>query len=100
MVAAARLVLINHDGGPEQVGKLFAAKMAANPSEPLYQQTFDILRSRFLDDNQLYGVEKDGPTSYALFIAPDDPEEQALAQQNAVSAISLFITAAELDTKS
>lgn len=87
-------VLLNHEGGPEGVGELFAAKMAANPSEPLYQRTLDILRSRFLNDDQLNGAEKDGPTSYGLFVAPDDPEEQALARQNAVSAISLFMEAA------
>lgn len=46
------------------------------------------------NDDQLDGAEKDGPTGYGLFVAPDAPEEQAQARQNAVSAISLFMEAA------
>lgn len=84
-------VLLNHSDGPRGVGRLFAAKMATNAKEPLYQRTLEILQDRFLDDEQIVGSDKDGPTSYGLFIAPDSPEEQAIQRQNAVSVVSLFL---------
>ena len=83
-------VLLNHSEGPRGVGQLFAARRAANSSEPLYQKALGILQHRFLSDDLVDGTEKDGPTSYGLFIAPDDPDEQALERQNAFSVISLF----------
>ena len=87
--------LRNHADGPDGVGRLFAQKMAANPTEPLYQQAIKILQERFLDDEQVEGFEKDGPISYGRFVAPDDPEEEAIARQDAVSIIALFLSSIE-----
>ena len=84
-------ILMRHPAGPSGVGALFAEKMAANPDEPLYDRALDILVERFLSGDLIDGAAKDGPTSYARFMAPNDPEEQDGARQNAVGTISLFL---------
>ena len=84
-------ILMRHPAGPGGVGALFAAKMADNPDEPLYDRALNILVQRFLSDELTDGAAKDGPTSYARFTAPNDPEEQQGARQNAVATIALFL---------
>lgn len=86
--------LINHPDGPQGVGKLFAQKCISQPEEPLYQKSLAILAERFLSEPTIEGIEKDGPISYATFVAPDDLSEQAVERQNAVSVILAFTQAA------
>jgi hypothetical protein len=87
--------LLNHADGPEEIGRRFAALMAASPDEPLYQKALDILKSRFMSDDKIDGADKDGPVSYANFVTPNDPEEQVLARRNAVAAIEAFFDGLE-----
>lgn len=88
-------MLLNHPDGAEAIGSRFAAHTAANPEEPLYQKAIGILKSRFVSDDKIDGVEKDGPTSYATFVAPSDPEEQGVARRNAVAAVEAFLNGVE-----
>ncbi|MCA9796114.1 MAG: nucleotidyl transferase AbiEii/AbiGii toxin family protein [Candidatus Eremiobacteraeota bacterium] len=83
--------LLNFQTGPEEAGKVFAAKMAELEHEPLFPKAVGILRSRFASDERIAGDRKDGPHSYADFIAPGDPEGSARARQNAVAAVELFL---------
>ncbi len=84
-------MLVNYADGPQEIGRRFAAQMAANPDEPLYPKALEILRSRFMSDDKISGADKDGPVSYASFVSPNSPEEQALSRRNAVAAIEAFL---------
>ena len=79
--------------GPDTVGQAFAHKMTENPEETLYQEALDVLKESFFDDEEVPGVEKEGPVNYALFVEPTDPEEQSIAAQNAVGVVALFMRA-------
>lgn len=83
--------LLNHADGPQEIGRRFAARMAASPAESLYQKAIGILKSRFMSDDKVRGTDKDGPVSYANFVAPNDLEEQVLARRNAVAAVEAFL---------
>ena len=94
-------MLLNHADGPQEIGRRFAVQMAAaSPDdEPLYQKALVILKSRFVSDDKIRGTDKDGPVSYANFVAPNDPEAQLLARRNAVAAIAAFLDGLELDSE-
>lgn len=81
------------EGGPEALGKLFKEKMEANPGEPLYQETLEILKESFLDDDEVSGVDKEGPAHYANFVVPVDDEERSVARQDAVALVEMFVQA-------
>lgn len=87
--------LLNHADGPQEIGRRFAAQMAASPDEPLYRKALGILKSRFLSDDKVRGTDKDGPVSYANFVAPNDPAAQVLARRNAVATIEAFLDGLE-----
>lgn len=89
------LVYVLRKDGPRELGQKFAEKMAQFPEEPLYRQALEILKERFLDDDELEGFEKDGPSAFARFEYPTDPEEQDIARQDAVSLVELFVRAVE-----
>ena len=83
--------LLHSEGGPERIGERYAEKMTAAPDEPLFEQVLSILRLRFLTDDRVSGFRKDGPVSYALFTEPENEARRALAAQNAVGAVELFL---------
>lgn len=87
--------LLHSPGGPEEVGRSYAAKMAELKDEPLFGEALQILRLRFVSDDHIEGSQKDGPTSYALFTEPVNMARRGLARQNAVSAVELFLSQAE-----
>ena len=79
---------------PEQLGQAFREKMADNPNENLYSEALDVFKESFLDDEEVLGVEKEGPVQYARFVEPTDPEEQAIAAQDAAGVVEIFVRAA------
>lgn len=89
------LIYVLKKHGPVELGWRFAEKMSQFPDEPLYRQALSSLKERFTDDDDIEGFEKDGPVAYARFEHPTDPEEQDVAQQDAVSLVELFVRTAE-----
>ena len=79
---------------PEQLGQAFGRKMVDNPNENLYSEALDVFKESFLDDEEVLGVEKEGPVQYARFVEPTDPEEQAIAAQDAAGVVEIFVRAA------
>jgi hypothetical protein len=90
------LIYVLIRSGPEQLGQAFHEKMADNPNEDLYPKALDVFKESFLDDPdaEVLGVEKEGPVQYARFVEPTDPEEQAIAAQDAAGVVELFVRAA------
>lgn len=82
--------LVHAPGGPRAAGREFALRHARDPQESLFVRALEILSSRFTSNPDLPGSRKDGPVSYAQFVAgigaaPDDLLEEA------VSATELFL---------
>lgn len=95
-------MLLNHSDGTQEIGRRFATQMtAASPDdESFYQKALVILKSRFVSDNKIRGIDKDGPVSYGSFVAPNDPEAQLLARRDAVAAIEAFLDGLEFESES
>ncbi|MCA9775124.1 MAG: hypothetical protein KC800_00345 [Candidatus Eremiobacteraeota bacterium] len=88
------LIYVLMRAGPEKLGQAFGGKMSDNPNEPLYPEAVTVLKDSFLDDEEVPGVEKEGPVQYARFVEPTDPDEQAIAAQDAAGVAEIFLRAA------
>jgi hypothetical protein len=88
--------LMHYGGGPEDVATQFAERLARWPDEPLLARAVEILRTRFGSDEQTPGARKDGPTSYARFLAdPGRRDLDARHRQDATSVVEQFQRALE-----
>lgn len=86
--------LMNVPGGPAEVGRQFAERIDSDPKDAYLRQSIQILRSRFAGSDGIPGSDKDGPTSYARFLAsPDDPASAVLLRQDAAAVVELFLSA-------
>lgn len=82
--------LLNAPGGPRAAGREFAARLADHPEESLFHRALDIVTARFASSPGVSGSRKDGPVSYAQFVAGVEAASDHLLQ-DAVSAIELFL---------
>ncbi len=81
-----------YKNGPEDVARAFAHGMARWADEPLLARAVEILRSRFATDSQTAGYRKDGPISYARFLAdPGRPDLDARRRLDASSVVEAFL---------
>lgn len=88
--------LMHYGGGPEDVAAQFRNRLVRWPNEPLLARAVDILRASFASDPATPGPRKDGPTSYARFLAdPGRRELDARRRQDAAAVVELFLR--ELD---
>lgn len=86
--------LMYYPGGPNSVAAQFAASRTTEPVDPLLARTIEILHLRFATDDDTPGYEKDGPTSYARFLAdPGRPEMNARNRRDASAVVEQFLRA-------
>lgn len=84
--------LMHYGHGPEDVAAQFADRLALWPDEPLLQRAVEILRVRFASDEHTPGARKDGPISYARFLAdPGRRDLDARHRQDAAALVELFL---------
>jgi hypothetical protein len=84
--------LMHYGRGPEEVAGLFADRLQRWPDEPLLPDALHVLRTRFASDSNIPGYRKDGPTSYARFLAnPGQPNLNARNRQDAAAVIDLLL---------
>lgn len=93
------LIYVLMRAGPEEIGQAFSRRMSESPEEPLFSQALEALRESFLEDDEIQGEEKEGPVNYGLFVEPSEPDERAVACQNAVSIVKSFMLSASGDSK-
>jgi hypothetical protein len=87
--------LMYYGGGPDDVAAAFAQRLRQWPDEPLLPRALEILRSRFATDQRTPGYRKDGPISYARFLAdPGRRDLDARRRQNAAAVIERFLSGA------
>jgi len=90
--------LMYYGGGPEDVAAQFAERLQRWPDEPLLARAIEVLRTRFASDEQTPGARKDGPISYARFLAdPGRRDLDARNRQDAAAVVEQFLRA--LDTE-
>jgi hypothetical protein len=88
--------LMHFGGGPEDVAAQFVERLERWPDEPLLPRAVEILRTRFASDEQTPGARKDGPISYARFLAdPGRRDLDARHRQDAAAVVELFLRALE-----
>ena len=76
--------LFNHQGGPSAAGEAASASPVAGHEQ--VTEALGLLEERF------HEVDQDGPSAYALFLAdPEDEEERARLQQEAVATVREFL---------
>lgn len=81
--------------GPFSVAAAFADALLRRPNDPFLLRALDILRQRFATDT-LPGYRKDGPVSYARFLAnPGRTDRNPVNQRDAAGAVESFLI--ELD---
>jgi hypothetical protein len=86
--------LMHYGRGPEDVAAQFADRLGRWPDEPLLPRALEILRARFASDERTPGARKDGPISYARFLAdPGRRDLDARHRQDAVAVAELFLRA-------
>ena len=79
--------------GPASVAEEFRALSSRFPADPILAKTVEILRNRFASD-AVDGYRKDGPTSYARFLAdPGRSDRNLLHRRNAAEAVEAFLAA-------
>ena len=84
--------LTHYPTGPEGVAEAYAASLLLLPGDPFLARALEILRSRFVTDGKTEGYRKDGPVSYARFLA--DPGRTSLNmvnQRNAAAVMDVFL---------
>lgn len=84
--------LMHYGAGPESVAEQFVDRLIRYPDESLWSRAIEILRDRFATDERVTGARKDGPHSYARFLA--DPGRQELAarhRQDAAAVVERFL---------
>lgn len=78
--------LLNHGDGPEAAGAVAAGSPVV--SHPQVADVLRLLAERFAD------ADRDGPASYAAFLAlPDDAESVARLRREAVAVVRTFLVA-------
>lgn len=83
--------LTYYQEGPASVASAFSSLMAKLPGDPLLKRTLEILQSRFATDI-VEGNRKDGPQSYARFLAdPGRSERNRLHRRNAATTVEDFL---------
>jgi hypothetical protein len=88
--------LMHYGRGPEDVAKQFSDRLARWPGEPLLPRAVEILHARFATEEQTPGARKDGPISYARFLAdPGRRDLDARHRQDAAAVIDLFLRTLE-----
>jgi len=86
--------LMPYGRGPEDVAAQFAEYLARWPKEPLLPRALEVLRTCFASDERTPGARKDGPISYALFLAdPGRRDLDARHRQDAAVVVELFLRA-------
>lgn len=84
--------LMHYGQGPKDVAAQFVDRLARWPEEPLLPRAVEILRTRFASDERTPGARKDGPTSYARFLAdPGRRERDARHRQDAADVVEQFL---------
>ncbi len=86
--------LTHYATGPEGIAEAYAASLVRLPGDPFLVRALEILRSRFVTDEKTEGYKKDGPVSYARFLA--DPGRAGLNvvnQRNAAAVVEAFLGA-------
>ncbi|MCC7369265.1 MAG: hypothetical protein IT306_12625 [Chloroflexi bacterium] len=84
--------LMHYDDGPTDVAARFAERLARWSDEPLLSRALEILRARFASDERTPGARKDGPISYARFLAdPGRRDMDARHRQDAAAVIDVFL---------
>ncbi len=78
--------------GPESVAAQFSVRLRQSPDDPHLQRAIAILRRRFASDDRISGARKDGPTSYARFLADLGRRDlDARRRQDAAAVVELFL---------
>ena len=86
--------LMHYGQGPEDVASQFADRLVRWQHEPLLPEALAILRARFASDEQTPGARKDGPISYARFLAdPGRSDRDARHRQDATAVVEMFLRA-------
>lgn len=84
--------LTHYPGGHQRIAAQFANLLVAEPVDALVVRALEILRSRFATDEATQGYRKDGPVSYARFLAdPGRPEQAARHQRDAAAVVETFL---------
>ncbi len=92
--------LMHYGRRPEDVAAQFADRLALWPDEPLLPRAVEILRARFASDERTAGARKDGPISYARFLAdPGRRDLDARHRQDAAAVVELFLRALDAELK-
>lgn len=85
--------VMHYPGGPHAIGRLFAEQVVAQQDAQQVCDAVEILRKRFGSTGGVPGSEKDGPVSYARFLAePDDTAGELLLRQDAEAVAELFLS--------
>jgi hypothetical protein len=88
--------LMHYGDGPMDVAAQFADRIERWTDEPLLSRALEILRTRFATDERTPGARKDGPISYARFLAdPGRRDLDARHRQDAAAVIDLFVRTLE-----
>lgn len=88
--------LMHYGRGPEDVAAQFIERLERWPDEALLPRAIEILRTRFASDDHAPGARKDGPISYARFLAdPGKRDLDARHRQDAAAVIERFLRALE-----
>ncbi len=91
-------MLMHYRGGPPDIAAAFADRLVRWPDEPLLGRALQILRARFASDERADGARKDGPISYARFLAdPGRRDLDARHRQDANAVMELFLR--EVDSR-
>ncbi|GIW07422.1 MAG: hypothetical protein KatS3mg060_2227 [Dehalococcoidia bacterium] len=90
--------LMHFGRGPEDVAARFAEHLARWPEELLLPRALEILRTRFASDERTPGARKDGPISYARFLAdPGRRDLDARHRQDAAAVVELFLRSLDVE---
>lgn len=86
--------LTHYQSGPDAVAQAYAQSLARRREDPLLVHAIAILRRRFASDATTQGYRKDGPVSYARFLAdPGRTDRNVVHQRNAAGAVEAFLAA-------
>jgi hypothetical protein len=88
--------LLQYPAGPAGVASAFAGYLARFPDDAFVHRALAIFRARFLPEGAIAATAKDGPRSYARFLAdPGRPQKAALDKRQAARAVEELL--ADLD---
>lgn len=91
--------LMAHPGGPVASGYEFAERLAGEYGTNHYAEASAILRRRFADDAQALAIRKEGPTSYAEFVAEErSGAENRRRRREAELVVGQFLMAVDQAT--